>query len=227
MLGLHLTTPLSKASKRAVAAVVSSFLLLHLGTGLAFAQSSARTIQRPLDQLIDEADVIVHGRVLSARLEAHPQLHNLMTVFVTMSVQDTYKGKPANSLTFRQYVWNTAGSERASEYRKGQEMVLLLRPVACLECLEVEHLRRDCIVVLGHPAGCGNLFRGRLSSVAVLDKRREATYDIPAPSLREAGGKVHPCRLPSPPTVRVQTFHGLPSAQLHGLPPLKRAQQSS
>jgi hypothetical protein len=130
MLGLYLTACLAKGSKRLAARIVFFFVVLHLSSGLALAQSSARTVQRPLDRLVDEADVIVHGRVLSARLEPHPQLHNLMTVFVTMSVQDTYKGKPANSLTFRQYVWNTAGSERASEYRKGQEMVLLLRPVS-------------------------------------------------------------------------------------------------
>lgn len=131
MLGPFVTASLAKASRVVSAAVIILLPLLQLSAGLAdlaSAQSSARTVQRTLDQLIDESDIVVHGLVVSARLEPHPQLHNLMTVVVKMTVQDTYKGKPVSSLTFRQYVWSTTGS--SPEYRKGQEMVLLLRPVS-------------------------------------------------------------------------------------------------
>src|SRR5262250_2509151 len=54
-------------------------------------QTSARTLARSIDQLIEESDVIVHGSVVSSKIEPHPQLKNLMTVVVTMNVKETYK----------------------------------------------------------------------------------------------------------------------------------------
>lgn len=96
-----------------------------------FAQSSARTIPRSLDQLTSEADVIVHGYVTSARFEPHPQLRNLMTVVVTMRVVETYKGPARKTITFRQYVWDLNQRKAATgDYGKGQELLLLLRPVS-------------------------------------------------------------------------------------------------
>jgi len=92
-------------------------------------QTSARTLARSLDQLIEESDVIVHGSVMSSKIEPHPQLRNLMTVVVTMNVKETYKGKAGKTLVFRQYVWNTNGG-KSSEYRTGQDLILLLRPTS-------------------------------------------------------------------------------------------------
>ena len=112
-----------------VALYVLAFLQLCSPTGC-YAQSGARTVPRALDQLIDEADVIIHGYVLSAKIEPHPQLHNLRTVVVSMSVKETYKGRPQKSLVFRQYVWDLDPRHDLSEYWKGQELILLLRPVS-------------------------------------------------------------------------------------------------
>lgn len=96
-----------------------------------FAQSSARTVPRSLDQLTAEADLIVHGYVTSARFEPHPQLRNLMTVVVTMRIAETYKGPPRKTITFRQYVWDLNQQKAAAgDYGKGQELLLLLRPVS-------------------------------------------------------------------------------------------------
>lgn len=94
-----------------------------------WSQTSARTLGRSLDQLIEESDVIVYGSVMSSKIEPHPQLKNLMTVVVTMNVKETYKGKSGRTLVFRQYVWNTNGG-KSSEYRTGQDLVLLLRPTS-------------------------------------------------------------------------------------------------
>jgi hypothetical protein len=94
------------------------------------AQASARTLSRSLDQLIDESDSIVHGFVVSSRIEPHPQLGNLMTEVVTVKVADTYKGKPLNTLVFRQYVWNTGLEKGTTDYHKSEELVLLLRPAS-------------------------------------------------------------------------------------------------
>jgi len=94
----------------------------------AFAQFGARTRPRSLDQLSEEAAIIVHGRVVSARIEPHPQLRNLTTIVISMAVNDTYKGKPQKSFSFRQYVWDPRHA--AAEYGKGQELVLLMGPVS-------------------------------------------------------------------------------------------------
>jgi hypothetical protein len=93
-------------------------------------QSGARTLPRALDQLAAEADVIVHGYVVSTRVEPHQQLTNLMTVVVKLNVLDTYKGKPQKSLVFRQYLLDLRAQLGATKYRKGQEMLLLLGPVS-------------------------------------------------------------------------------------------------
>lgn len=69
---------------------------------------------RPLNQLVEESEVIVHASVVSSKIEPHPQLKNLMTVLVTMKVKQTYKGKASNKLILRQYVWNAKGGSQQS-----------------------------------------------------------------------------------------------------------------
>ena len=95
-----------------------------------FSQRGAITVPVSLDQMTHRADRIVHGSVISARVEPHPQLTNLSTVVITMQVQDTLKGKPAQTLTFRQYVWDMRDKQDAARYLKGQELLLFLNPVS-------------------------------------------------------------------------------------------------
>jgi hypothetical protein len=64
------------------------------------------------------------------RVEPHPQLSNLMTVVVSLRVQETLKGASEQTLTFRQYVWDLLDQKDAAGYRKGQEVLLLLNPVS-------------------------------------------------------------------------------------------------
>jgi hypothetical protein len=94
------------------------------------AQLSARTVGRGLDQLVNESDLVVRGSVVSSSVEPHPELRNLMTVVVTMAVSDTYKGRSQRTIVFRQYIGNVNGQSLPSGYRKGQELLLLLRPVS-------------------------------------------------------------------------------------------------
>ncbi len=111
----------------------ASCLLLALTLLLPFnseAQHGALTVVRGLDQLTEEADVIVHGYVSSTRIERHPQLHNLNTIVVSLEVKDTYKGTSQKKLTFRQYVWDPDPQRELAEYGKHQELVLFLRPVS-------------------------------------------------------------------------------------------------
>lgn len=74
--------------------------------------------------------MIVHASVKSAKVEPHPKFSNLMTVLVTLDVQETLKGPAQKSLLFRQYVWDFRDQRNAAGYRKGEELLLMLGPVS-------------------------------------------------------------------------------------------------
>src|SRR5713101_1677852 len=103
--------------KRVVLATIWVFALTPFFFSASQAQLSARTVGRSLDQLVDESEVIVRGSVVSSSVEPHPQLRNLMTVVVTMTVSDTYKGRQQKSIVFRQYIGNVNGQSFTSQYR--------------------------------------------------------------------------------------------------------------
>ena len=114
---------------RAVKSIVCLLAVFGMVSLRAPAQR-ALTLPRSLDQLTEEAAVIVRGSVISAKIEPHPQLNNLMTAVITMRVLDSYKGKPPKTLVFRQYLWDLRAQLGTSEYGKGQEVLLLLGPVS-------------------------------------------------------------------------------------------------
>lgn len=115
---------------RAIFALFHAVAFLLVMHPACYAQQGASTIPRGLDQLAREANVIIHGYVTATKIEPHPTLKNLMTIVVSMSVQDTYKGKPQKSLVFRQYLWDLRSQFGSAEYHKGDELVLLLGPVS-------------------------------------------------------------------------------------------------
>lgn len=92
----------------------------------AFAQQSALTVPRNLQQLTDRAAVIVRGNVVSAHMEKHPELSNLDTVVVTLHVHETLKGQADETFTFRQYVWDLRSRMNAAGYKKGQDVLLMM-----------------------------------------------------------------------------------------------------
>ena len=63
-------------------------------------------------------------------MEPHPQFPNLMTVVVTLDVQETLKGAPQKSIQFRQYIWDVRDRRDAAGYRKGEELLLMLVPTS-------------------------------------------------------------------------------------------------
>lgn len=111
-------------------AVLCLLLLLTAASQPAQAQRGALTVSRGLDQLTQEAELIVHGSVRSAKVEPHPQFPNLMTVVVSFEVQDTLKGKAQKSIQFRQYVWDIRDQGDKARYGKGEELLLMLGPVS-------------------------------------------------------------------------------------------------
>jgi hypothetical protein len=91
------------------------------------AQEEALRIHRDIVALTDEAQIIVHGTIVSTQVEPHPQFKNLSTVLVTMSVSDSLKGAPQKSITFRQYLWDIRSINANGGYHKGEELLLFLR----------------------------------------------------------------------------------------------------
>jgi hypothetical protein len=118
---------LTRATKQKYIVTLLFAVLLPI---TAVAQRGAQTTSRSLDQMAQQAEVIVQGHVVSAKVEPHPELKNLMTVLVTMSVEDTLKGKSRKSLQFRQYIWDVRDQLDSAQYQKGEELLLLLGPVS-------------------------------------------------------------------------------------------------
>ena len=92
----------------------------------ASAQSRAITLPRNLGELVSESQVVVQGWITSVTLEAHEQLKNLMTVVVTLQVEETLKGENLKTLTFRQAVIDKRDQQQYLGYRTGQHVLLVL-----------------------------------------------------------------------------------------------------
>jgi hypothetical protein len=101
-----------------------------LSTPAAHSQITASVARANLTHLVDNAQIIVHGHVVSAVLEAHPQFQNLQTVLVTVAVAKTFKGPATPSITFRQFVWNVKDGDGAGGYQKSEELILFLNPTS-------------------------------------------------------------------------------------------------
>ena len=92
----------------------------------AFAQYGAVTAPQNLSDLVSHSGTIVHGHVLFARVESHPQFQHLPTVVVTIKVDEVMKGQADKTFTFRQFIWDIRDRLNAAGYRKGEELVLML-----------------------------------------------------------------------------------------------------
>jgi hypothetical protein len=92
------------------------------------AQRGAVVHPADLAELTNRAQTIIRARVMSARLEPHPQFRDLQTVVLTLAVKEAYKGNPGSTLTIRQFVWDIRDKMDSMGYRKGQEYILFLNP---------------------------------------------------------------------------------------------------
>jgi hypothetical protein len=101
------------------------FLLLLMAGG-AFAQRGAVTIPRNLAELTTQSETIVRGKVVSAKVEPHPEFQSLQTVVVTIAVSEALKGDPGQTFTFRQFVWDVRDKLDAAGYHKGDDLLLLM-----------------------------------------------------------------------------------------------------
>jgi hypothetical protein len=107
-------------------------LLFLFCSVILIAQRGALTNPSTLEQLTAESQLIVHGYVVSSRVEPHPDYPNLSTVVVEIRVADVLKGSTPERFQYRQFIWDIRDRMDANGYRKGQEVVLLLGPTSKL-----------------------------------------------------------------------------------------------
>jgi len=93
------------------------------------AQRGAITLPQNLVQLTDKAETIVHGRIVRARVEPHPQYKNLNSVVVTVAVKESLKGAPGKTISFRQFIWDPRDKFDLAGYRRGDEVILFLNKI--------------------------------------------------------------------------------------------------
>jgi hypothetical protein len=109
--------------------LVSTLLLAAPG----FAQNRGTTAPIDLDDLVQRAESIVRGRVITAKIEPHPQFPNLRTVLITLSVTKTLKGvkgATAPTLTFRQFYWGSGEDTTFAKFKSAGEVLFFLNPVS-------------------------------------------------------------------------------------------------
>lgn len=90
------------------------------------AQRNALTLPRNLGQLVDESPTVLQGWVTAVTIQPHATLRNLMTVAVTLQVEESLKGDAAKSFTFTQAVIDARDLQQKMGYRVGQHLLLIL-----------------------------------------------------------------------------------------------------
>jgi len=112
---------------RSRALAILTLYICALLSGLpSSAQSNAIALPRNLGELVLESETVVQGWVTSVTLEPHTQLKNLMTIVVTLRVEDTLKGNTAKIYTFRQAVIDRKDLREKLGYRPGQHVLMIL-----------------------------------------------------------------------------------------------------
>lgn len=99
---------------------------LALLPSVTMAQQGALVAQRNLAELVDDAGVIVVGRILSARVQPHPDYKNIPTVLVAVQVEESLKGDAAGIYVYRQAILDIREQFNTAGYKKGQPVLLLL-----------------------------------------------------------------------------------------------------
>lgn len=118
---------LSKSKSALTAMFLVTLLAVFLAAPPALdAQHGARVLHRNIAQLVQGADVIFRGEVISAYAEQHPT-RRVNTVVVTFKVLEVLKGNPGSQFTFRQYLWDRRDFKSKLDYAPGQQYIMLMR----------------------------------------------------------------------------------------------------
>lgn len=119
----------------------------------AAAQRGALTRPRNLAELVEQSETILRGRVASAVVESHPQYASIHTVVVTLRVEESFKGAPGSTFTFRQFIWDARDRLDAAGYRKGQHLLLLMNRASPLGLASPAGIEQGRFRILRDSAG--------------------------------------------------------------------------
>jgi hypothetical protein len=166
------------------------FLMLAPAT---HSQSSASVAQANLNYLVENAQTIVRGNVVSVVLEPHPQFANLQTLVVTIAVAKTFKGQAAAKMTLRQYVWNVKDVTGAGGYHKSEEVLLFLNPTSLYGLTSPVGMEQGHFRVLHDNKGNRYAVNGRgnvglFTDVAAKSMARGVTFSAQAKAMLSKGG---------------------------------------
>jgi hypothetical protein len=119
---------------RRLARSIRAFALFATGLAGTFAPQASAQIHASvapanLNHLVENAQTIVRGYVLSVSVEPHPEFANLQTVAVTFAVSEVLKGQSDATLRFRQLNID-ARDVPGPGYHKAEELLLFLNPVS-------------------------------------------------------------------------------------------------
>jgi len=162
----------------------------------AHAQTGASVAQANLDYLVQHAQTIVRGNVVSAILEPDPQFPNLETVLVTIRVAKTLKGAALPEMTFRQYAWNSKDPIGAGGYHKSEEILLFLNPLSQYGLTSPVGMEQGQFRVLHDNKGNSYAVNGRgniglFPGVLAKSESRGVSFSAQARTmLSKTGGKV-------------------------------------
>lgn len=118
-------TPCQAESRMRARGVALLVCLVLLAVPVA-AQRDAKVLHRNLSELVGDSYTIVLGRVVSVKVEPHPQLQNLQTVVVTLQVSEVWKGQAGTTFTFRAFVNHPLDYKEKLGYAGDQDVLLML-----------------------------------------------------------------------------------------------------
>ena len=173
------------------------FACILMARILASAQGDALTLPRNLGDLVSESQVVLQGTVTGVTLEPHTQLKNLMTVVVTIQVEEALKGQPGNVYSFRQAVIDPREQRQRMGYQTGQHVLLMLIKPSQFGLTSTAGLhqgrfridaRADGTLQATNGAGNMGLFRGLTQHVQA--KGLQLTPEARALAAKTEGGPV-------------------------------------
>ena len=105
-----------------------AWAVVLLGMAAATLPARAEFLMRQVNlaYLAQRADVIVRGRVISARYEGMPGYPHIPTVLVTLEVEQMLRGPEGRRYTFRQWIPSRREMGGKRGYQAGQRLMLFM-----------------------------------------------------------------------------------------------------
>lgn len=124
------TDPHCSPNKRghiSLSLLLSTLVVMASATTLPLA-AQVQALTRPVNlaTLARRAEVIVQGRIVSARYEPMPGHSNIRTVVVTLEVERMLRGPGGARFTFRQYLGGASRRVGKAAYAYGEQVLLFL-----------------------------------------------------------------------------------------------------